>query len=137
LTAPPRAIARWHEIVAARSVAGLDDLLAEDVIFQSPAVHTPQVGRAITLRYLTAALQVLNSDSFRYTGEWYGDSSAVLEFECTVEGLQVNGVDMIHWDAEGRIVRFKVMLRPVKALQAVMPRMAHELERLASGSGAP
>jgi hypothetical protein len=134
LTAPPRAIARWHEVVAARSVAGLEDLLAEDVVFQSPAVHTPQVGRAITLRYLTAALQVLNSDSFRYTGEWHGDTSAVLEFECTVDGLLVNGVDMIHWDAEGRIVRFKVMLRPGKALQAVMPRMAQELERLATGS---
>jgi len=133
LTAPPTAIARWHRFVAARSAAGLDDLLAEDVVFQSPAIHTAQVGKAITLRYLTAALQVLNNDSFHYTGQWYGDSSAVLEFECDVDGLQVNGVDMIHWDAQGRIVRFKVMLRPVKALQAVMPRMALELERLASG----
>jgi hypothetical protein len=96
-------------------------------------VHTPQVGKAVTKRYLEAALRVLNSDSFRYVDEWIGERSAVLEFETVVAGLQLNGVDMIHWDAADRIVRFKVMVRPVKALLALMPLMAKELQASAPG----
>jgi hypothetical protein len=120
---------RWHEVVAMRDLAALDELLADDVVFQSPAVHTPQVGRALTRKYLSAAFEVLGGEGFRYVDEWSGDRSAVLEFETTLDGLQVNGVDMIHWDAAGRIVRFKVMVRPVKALQALIPRMAEALQR--------
>ena len=129
MAAEPTAIARWHQLVAARDLSGLDDLLADEVIFQSPAVHTPQVGKAVTRRYLEAALHVLMNDSFRYIGEWFGESSAILEFEAVIDGLQLNGVDMIHWDESGRIVRFKVMVRPFKALQALMPLMAKQLER--------
>lgn len=129
MTTTPNAIARWHEIVAARNLAGLDELLADEVVFQSPAVHTPQAGKAVTKRYLHAALHVLNNGSFRYVGEWYGESSAVLEFESVIDGIQVNGVDIIHWDAADRIVRFKVMVRPVKALQTLMPLMAAELQK--------
>jgi hypothetical protein len=129
MKAAPNAIAKWHEIVAARSLSGLDDLLADDVVFQSPAVHTPQAGKAVTKRYLHAALHVLNNGNFRYVGEWYGESSAVLEFETVIDGIQVNGVDIIHWDATDRIVRFKVMVRPVKALQTLMPLMAAELQK--------
>jgi hypothetical protein len=129
MTTAPKAIARWHGIVEARSLSGLDELLADDVVFQSPAVHTPQVGKAVTKRYLQAALHVLNNGNFRYVGEWYGDSSAVLEFETVIDGIQVNGVDIIHWDASDRIVRFKVMVRPVKALQTLMPLMAAELQK--------
>jgi hypothetical protein len=129
MKAAPNAIAKWHEIVAARSLSGLDGLLADDVVFQSPAVHTPQVGKAVTKRYLHAALHVLNNGNFRYVGEWYGESSAVLEFETVIDGIQVNGVDIIHWDATDRIVRFKVMVRPVKALQTLMPLMAAELQK--------
>jgi len=119
--------------VAARDLSALDDLLADEVIFQSPAVHTPQVGRAVTRRYLEAAQQVLMNDSFRYVGEWFGERSAVLEFETMIDGLQLNGVDMIHWDAADRIVRFKVMVRPFKALQALIPLMARELESYRPG----
>lgn len=129
MTTAPNAIAKWHEIVAARSLSGLDGLLADDVVFQSPAVHTPQVGKAVTKRYLHAALHVLNNGNFRYVGEWYGESSAVLEFETVIDGIQVNGVDIIHWDTADRIVRFKVMVRPVKALQTLMPLMAAELQK--------
>ena len=136
MTTVPKALARWHEIVAARETSGLDALLADEVVFQSPAVHTPQVGKAVTKRYLEAALRVLNNDSFRYVGEWIGEHSAVLEFETVIEGLQLNGVDMIHWDTAGRIVRFKVMVRPVKALLALMPLMAKELQAIEPG-GAP
>jgi len=120
-------IARWHQLVAARDLSQLDDLLADEVVFQSPAVHTPQVGKAVTKQYLAAALHVLNNGSFRYVGEWLGESSAVLEFETVIEGLQVNGVDIIHWDGAGRITRFKVMVRPIKGLQALIPLMAREL----------
>lgn len=129
MAAEPNAITRWHELVAARDLSGLDDLLADEVIFQSPAVHTPQVGKAVTRRYLEAALHILNNDSFRYIGEWFGENSAVLEFETVIDGLQLNGVDMIHWDASDRIVRFKVMVRPFKALQTLIPLMARELAR--------
>jgi len=129
MAAVPKAIARWHQLVAARDLSGLDDLLADEVTFQSPAVHTPQVGKAVTRRYLEAAQQVLMNDSFRYVGEWFGERSAVLEFETAIDGLQLNGIDMIHWDAADRIVRFKVMVRPFKALQALIPLMAKQLER--------
>jgi hypothetical protein len=129
MTTAPKVIARWHEIVEARTLYGLDGLLADNVVFHSPAVHTPQVGKAVTKRYLHAALHVLNNGNFRYVGEWYGESSAVLEFETVLDGIQVNGVDIIHWDAADRIVRFKVMVRPVKALQTLMPLMAAELQK--------
>ena len=119
---------RWHAIVATRDFAALDALLADEVVFQSPAVHTPQAGRALTRKYLEAAFQVLGGETFRYVGEWSGDRSAVLEFETTLDGLLVNGVDMINWDPSGRIVRFKVMVRPLKALQALIPRMAEALQ---------
>jgi len=134
MAAEPKAIARWHQLVVARDLSGLDDLLADEVIFQSPAVHTPQLGKAVTRRYLEAAQHVLMNDSFRYIGEWIGERSAVLEFETMIDGLQLNGVDMIHWDEFDRIVRFKVMVRPFKALQALIPLMARELESHGPGS---
>jgi hypothetical protein len=128
MAARPNVIERWHQLVKARSLETLDGLLAEEVVFQSPAVHAPQVGKAITRRYLEAAVRVLGGDQFRYVGEWYGDNSAVLEFETTIGDVQVNGVDMIHWNAADKIVRFKVMVRPVKALQTLVPLMAKELQ---------
>jgi len=91
-------------------------------------VHTPQVGKAITAKYLTAAFRVLGGDQFRYVGEWHGEQSAVLEFETSIGDVQVNGVDMIWWNASDQIVRFKVMVRPVKALQSLMPLMAQALQ---------
>ncbi len=128
MSAGSTVIERWHAIVATRDFAALDALLADEVVFQSPAVHTPQAGRALTRKYLEAAFQVLGGETFRYVGEWSGDRSAVLEFETTLDGLLVNGVDMINWDPSGRIVRFKVMVRPLKALQALIPRMAEALQ---------
>ncbi|MFO1392248.1 MAG: nuclear transport factor 2 family protein [Steroidobacteraceae bacterium] len=134
MTSDRKVIDRWHRLVAARDLAGLDDLLADDVVFQSPAVHSPQVGKAVTRRYLEAALKVLNNDSFRYVGEWFAERSAVLEFETVIDGLQLNGVDVITWDVADRIVRFKVMVRPIKALQALIPLMAAELQRASSAA---
>jgi hypothetical protein len=128
----PRPIEQWHQVVQGRDGRALRALLADDVVFVSPVVHTPQVGRAITLAYLQAAMQVLNNDSFRYLNEWYGPASAVLEFECTVDGIAINGIDMIHWDADGRIDHFKVMVRPLKAVNKLHELMGRELQRAAS-----
>lgn len=122
-------ITAWHAYVATRDPAALDALLADDVVFRSPAVHTPQTGQAITARYLTAAMQVLGSADFRYTGEWRGEQSAVLEFATQVDGLEVHGVDIIGWDAAGRIDSFTVMIRPLKGLTAVVSRMAATLTK--------
>jgi hypothetical protein len=123
----PRAIRDWHEFARSRDPARLDALIAEHAVFQSPAVHAPQQGREIVVKYLSAAMSVLGHADFRYCGEWIGEHSAVLEFETTIDGIYVNGVDMIEWDEEDRIVRFKVMIRPIKALNIVIPLMAARL----------
>ena len=121
-------IARWHRAVEAKDFAAIEDLLAEDAVFYSPVVHSPQAGKALTAKYLRAAMAVLNTPSFRYVGEWRSERSAVLEFEVALDGVHVNGVDLIRWNEEGRIVWFKVMMRPLKALNAVIPRMAEQLQ---------
>ncbi len=121
-TADP--IARWHDYMHAPTPEGLSAMLHEDCVFQSPAVHTPQKGKALTMKYLLAAAQALGGPAFRYVGEWRAERGAVLEFECEVDGKFVNGVDIIAWDADGLITGFKVMIRPIKAFDAVVPRMA-------------
>jgi len=125
----PVAIARWHEIARRRDVAALDTLLADDVVFLSPVVRTPQPGRALTKAYLAAALDVLLNETFRYVGEWFGSDSAVLEFVVTVDGIEVNGADFIAWNGADQIVSFKVMIRPLKAIELVRQRMAAQLAR--------
>jgi ketosteroid isomerase-like protein len=122
-------LARWHDLVRRRDAEGLDDLLADDVVFHSPVVHTPQRGRQITQRYLAAAFQVLSSPGFRYVREVVGERDAVLEFVVEIDGITVNGVDMIKWNGEGRIVEFKVMLRPLKAINIVQQKMAETLAK--------
>jgi SnoaL-like domain len=126
----PPAIRRWFELAKARSSAGLDDLLAEDVVFESPVVHTPQRGKAITKAYLGAALGVLGNETFRYVGFWRAERSAVLEFRSTIDGIEVDGVDIIAWNAEDRIVSFKVMARPWKGLEVLRAKMAEMLEAM-------
>lgn len=124
----PEPIARWHRLVNARDASALDTLLAEDVVFHSPVVHTPQVGKSVTRAYLTAALAVFGNDSFRYRRELHGEHDAVLEFELELDGIAINGVDMIRWNAEGRITEFKVMLRPLKAVTLIHEKMAAMLQ---------
>jgi ketosteroid isomerase-like protein len=120
-------IARWREIAKGQDVAALAGLLAEDVVFHSPMVHTPQRGRAITLKYLAAAFYVLNNETFVYVGDWRAESSAVLEFKTTIEGVEIDGVDIIAWDEVGRIVDFKVMVRPLKAITLLHRLMGERL----------
>ena len=118
----------WHDIVRTRDASGLGELLADDVVFHSPVVHTPQIGRAITTMYLSAALHVFGNDSFRYIREVVGESDAVLEFETEIDGIVVNGVDMIRWNADGKITEFKVMVRPLKAINIIHQKMGEMLQ---------
>ena len=120
-------IAAWHRYMADASPALLDELLADDVVFRSPAVHTPQAGKAIAAKYLLAAAQVLGTPAFRYAREWRAERSAILEFHTEVDGLQGQGIDLIAGGEDGRIVEFTVMVRPLKALNAVIGRMAAAL----------
>lgn len=122
------ALAAWHALVDARDAAGLDALLADDVVFHSPVVHTPQRGKAIAKQYLSAAIAVFGNPSFRYVREVVGERDALLEFEVEIDGVQVNGVDLIRWDDGGQIVDFKVLVRPLKALLAIQQRMAALLQ---------
>ena len=124
----PSAIHTWHELARTRNAAGLDALLADDVVFHSPVVHTPQAGKAITARYLAAAFHVFFNDSFRYVREIVGPSDAMLEFETEIDGIVVNGIDLIKWSDAGQIVEFKVMIRPLKAINLIHERMAAMLQ---------
>jgi SnoaL-like domain len=121
-------VAAWHEIVRTRNARGLDSLLADNVTFYSPVVHTAQVGKAITQQYLSAALRVFFNESFRYVRELANLSDAVLEFQVEIDGIAVNGVDMIKWNDAGKIVEFKVMIRPLKAINLIHQKMAALLQ---------
>ena len=141
-------IEKWHAHLRGRLPGGLDELLDDDVVFYSPIVFTPQRGKAVTKLYLEAAGQTLPGESggetagpaagsgdaspgaFRYTKTVLSDDTAVLEFETTVEGKYVNGVDIIRCNAEGRIVEFRVMIRPLQAINIVHRQMAAMLERM-------
>jgi hypothetical protein len=118
------ALAEWHRVVRERDADALGALLDADAVFVSPVVFAPQEGRARAVMYLRAALRLLNNGSFRYVGEWAGAESAVLEFEAALEGVVVNGVDMIWWNEAGLITRFKVMVRPLRGMEALRAGMA-------------
>lgn len=122
----------WME--GSHDAVGLDAQLAEHVVFRSPVVHTPQEGKAITMAYLTAAGQTLGGDTFHYTRIFDCGDKAVLEFECVMDGISVNGVDMIEWDDQGKITDFKVMVRPLKAIQAVHAAMGAMLASMKGGA---
>lgn len=135
-------IARWHDHLRGKLPGGLDELLHDDVVFYSPIVYTPQEGKAITKLYLEAAGQTLpgerpeggdvgsGSGGFRYTKEVLSGDTAVLEFETTVAGKYVNGVDIIRCDDDGKIVEFRVMIRPLQAVNLIHQQMAAMLERM-------
>ena len=136
-------IDKWHAYLHGRLAGGLDELLDDDVVFYSPIVYTPQEGREVTGLYLRAAAATLPGDgasgsgsgtgSFRYTKEVLAGDTAVLEFETTIEGKYVNGVDIIRCNDEGRIVEFRVMLRPLQAVNLVHRQIAAMLEKMKPG----
>jgi hypothetical protein len=126
LTANP--LDAWHRIVVTQDPAGLEALLADDVVFHSPIVHTPQRGKEIVARYLEAALHVFYSPSFRIVRKLFGEKDAMLEFESEVDGVIINAVDIVEWNHAGQIVDFKVMVRPLKAIGLVQQKMMARLQ---------
>lgn len=119
----------WHRMVKERDLAALPGLLSEDVVFHSPVVHTPQAGKRITAMYLTAAFHVLLNDTFEYVREISSDHEVMLEFKVEIDGIEVNGVDIILLGSDGTIKEMKVMVRPLKAMDVVRAKMAAMLER--------
>ena len=122
-------IARWYDYMKDHDKDALFAMLHPDAIFESPVVHTPQVGRDITFKYLASAEKVLGGPGFTYLGEWRRENSAILEFENTIDGIKINGIDMISWDADGLITHFKVMVRPLKAINLLHQLMMAQLAK--------
>jgi len=149
-------IERWHQFLRGNLPGGLDELLHDDVVFLSPIVYSPQRGKELTKMYLQAAGATLGGDGdpeklgtpdteggsdgvgpkFRYVAEVMGGHRAVLEFESEVDGKYLNGVDIITCDDDGKIVEFKVMIRPLQAINAVHVAMKAMLEQMQAGSPA-
>jgi hypothetical protein len=121
----------WHDIMQARDPGRLDEILAPDCVFLSPIVHSPQEGRELTKFYLTGAFNVFN-DSFHYVKEVVTPQHAVLEFNCDMDGIVINGVDIMTFDETGKIIEFKVMVRPLKAVNLLHARMKAMLEQLSA-----
>jgi ketosteroid isomerase-like protein len=129
-TTHPPALAHWHSLMQARNAAGLHALLADDVVFYSPVVGTPQVGKPITTAYLSAAMHVFGNETFKYIREVVGSTDAVLEFELVLDGIRINGVDMLRWNAANQLTEFKVMLRPLKAVNIIHQQMGEMLAKM-------
>ena len=123
-----RTIETWLQLVANRDAAGVEALLADEAVFHSPVIDTPQAGKALTQQYLTAAFRLFDNGTFRYVRKVVGERDAFLEFEVEVDGVSVNGVDMIRWNDEGLITDFKVMLRPLKAVKLMYLKTAALLQ---------
>lgn len=124
-----KGLARWHEYMQGGSdPAVLGDLLADDAVFHSPVVHTPQAGKPVVMAYLVAASHVLGNDSFHYVRELVDGNDMMLEFVTELDGISINGVDIIRFNEDGKIIDFKVMVRPLKAVNKVWDMMATQLE---------
>ena len=124
----------WHTVALSRDVDAISAILHDDCVFESPVVHTPQLGKAITAKYLAAAGHTLGNDAFEYVGEWLsskpGENSAILEFRTIMDGIAVNGIDMITCDDDGLITHFKVMVRPLKAVNMLHAKMGEMLAQM-------
>jgi len=122
-------LAKWYGYMTSHDHAALWELLHPDAVFESPVVHTPQRGRDITFKYLSSADKVLGGPGFKYVGEWTSATGAVLEFTNEIDGITINGVDIITFDADGRITHFKVMVRPLKAINLLHRLMGEQLAK--------
>ena len=121
----------WHAVALSRDVDTISEILHDDCVFESPVVHTPQLGKAITAKYLAAAGHTLGNSDFEYVGEWHSKNSSVLEFKTVIDGIAINGVDMISCDENGLITHFKVMVRPLKAVNMLHQKMGETLAAMA------
>ena len=120
---------RWRDYIKSSDHGKLWDLLHPDAVFESPVVHTPQRGRELTFKYLAGAEKVLGGPGFKYVGEWLSDNGAVLEFENEIEGIKINGVDIITFNDDGTLIKhFKVMIRPLKGMQIIHQKMGEMLQ---------
>ena len=127
---PMTALDNWYAYMQTHDHKALWELLHPDAVFESPVVHTPQRGRDITFKYLAGAEQVLGGPGFTYVGEWRSDNGAVLEFETEIQGIAINGVDILTFsDAGDRITHFKVMIRPLKAINLLHRLMGEQLAK--------
>ena len=124
----------WMDYMESHDPAGLEHILADNVVFSSPVVHTPQRGKDITKLYLSAAGNVLGGSNFQYVREFDCGDRAVLEFTQEIDGIHINGIDMIEWGPDGKITDFKVMVRPLKAIQLLHAKMGEMLEQLKAAS---
>lgn len=118
----------WHHLLKSADVTALDQILADNSVFHSPIVHSPQVGKDLVKMYLSAAFFVFYNDTFQYVRQVLSGNDAVLEFKVDIDGIMVNGVDMITCDNEGKIVDFKVMIRPLKAINLIHQKMMEMLK---------
>ena len=123
----PPVVERWLRFATEGESADLAALLDDDVVFHSPVVFTPQEGRVKTSAYLVAAEKMFSQGDFRYVHQWYGERSAVLEFRAELDGITIEGLDLIFWNEADKIESFTVMMRPLKALHTIMPKMAELL----------
>lgn len=121
---------KWHQAVQNRDANILDEILADDVVFHSPVVWTPQEGKEITKMYLTAAMYVLGNDEFKYVKEIVSTNQVCLEFTTRVDDITINGVDLITFDKEGKITEFKVMVRPIKGIMILKEKMLKLMQKL-------
>ncbi|PHR70573.1 MAG: hypothetical protein COA67_08080 [Lutibacter sp.] len=122
-------VERWQEVLISRDLQKLNDILAEEVIFYSPVVHTPQIGKKVTQLYLSAALHVIANNTFSYAKKVIDGNETILEFETEIDGVLVNGVDIITWNDDGKIIAFKVMIRPLKAINLIHQKMGELLSK--------
>ena len=120
---------KWHHMVQSRDIKMLDELLAEDVAFYSPVIWSPQKGKQLTSMYLYAALEVLVGSDFKYVKEIVGKNQLCLEFKTTVDDIIINGVDLISLNEEGKIIEFKVMVRPLKGMMKLKEKMFELLQK--------
>ncbi len=118
----------WHQAIKERNTNHLDTILADEVVLHSPIVHNLIEGKKIVTLYLMAAFHTFVTPKFTYVRELTNDSNAILEFTTEIDGIFVNGVDMISWNEEGKIVDFKVMVRPLKAINLIHEKMKMMLE---------
>jgi len=122
-------LARWHAYMDGGSdPAVLAEMLADDAVFHSPVVHTPQAGKAKVMAYLGAASGVFGNGTFEYVREIVDGDNVMLEFTCEMDGIRVNGIDLIRFNADGKVQDFKVMVRPLKAINKVWDLMAAQLQ---------